>query len=62
KLKEMGLEGKIDSELLRVDELHQLMELHQQNGGILSPRSYQRLPAYKATQAKGGGAPAPAHH
>lgn len=50
-LKELGLEGKIDAELLRMEELQQLMELHKKNEGVLSPKSYQKLPAYKAAQA-----------
>ncbi len=57
-LKELGLEGKVDTELLRVDELHALMEAHHQNGGVISPKSYQKFPAYIAMQGKHAAAPA----
>lgn len=50
-LKEMGLEGKLDSEFVRISDLLPLMEQHHQLGA-LPPRAYEKQPAYKATQAK----------
>ena len=47
----MGLEGKIDAELMQLEDLFPLMEAHHATG-VVSPRAYEKHPAYKATQAK----------
>ncbi len=60
-LKEMGLEGKIDAELVELEDVNRLMETYHVNGGVLPPKEYQKLAAYKATQNKQPAA-AGTHH
>ncbi len=50
-IKEMGLEGKIDAELIESEDLFPLMETHHVTG-VVPQRNYEKLPAYRATQAK----------
>ena len=49
-IKDIGLEGKLDPELVQVEELFPLMEAHN-SAGVVSPRLYEKLPAYKASLA-----------
>mgnify|MGYP001617040023 CR=1 FL=1 len=48
-LKELDLEGKLDAELVRVEDLIPLMAQHHRDGAV-PQRLYEKLPAYKAMQ------------
>ena len=47
-IKDLGLEGKLNADLVRIEELEPLMEDYHINGGVIPLKAYQKLPAYKA--------------
>jgi iron-sulfur cluster repair protein YtfE (RIC family) len=51
-IKAMGLEGKLDPDAIRIDELGAHMEDYHLGDGVIAPKSYNRTPAYKVAMKK----------